>query len=188
MLWDSHERREWAGQHYGMKAEQMEEHFHLPSRCGQRFELALGGMNVPTDRLLAAGWKLRSALEVTRDPWTYQAYIRGSKAEFSVAKHGFVVSSHGGLSERSTSYLASGRPVVIQDTGFSRHLPTGEGLLPFSTHEEAVEAIRQVDANYARHCHAARELIEVHFDARRVLAAMLEDAISAASRSRSAPL
>src|SRR5205807_370555 len=95
-------------------------------------------------RLAEKGWILRDPLEVTKDPWSYQRYIRTSKAEFSLAKHGYVVSHSGWFSERSAAYLASGRPVVVQDTGFSEWLPVGAGILPFGGVEEAVEAIKEV--------------------------------------------
>jgi len=178
MLWDTYERREWKGRHFGMKAEEMEKVFDLPRRCGRRFELAMGGVNAPTDRLLGEGWRLRNPLEVTRDPWTYQEYIRGAKAEFSVAKHGFVSSASGWFSERSACYLASGRPVIVQDTGFSRHLPTGEGLLAFTSLDDAIACVEAVDASYLQHCHAAREIAEQHFDARTVLSDLLQTAFA----------
>ena len=87
--------------------------------------LALGSATAPRERLRDHGWHLVDPLAVTRDPWTYQRYIEKSKAEFSVAKHGYVVSRCGWFSERSACYLAAGRPVVVQDTGFSDRLPTG---------------------------------------------------------------
>lgn len=174
MLWDSYDPREHGGRHFGMKAISMEEVFDMPTRCGRRFELALGGMTSPTGRLLEAGWQLRDPIATTSDPWVYQQYMHGSKAEFGVAKHGYVVSDSGWFSERSCGYLASGRPVVTQDTGFSRRIPVGEGLLAFTTVDEAVAAIAEVDAHYARHCRAARELVEEYFDARKVLARLLD--------------
>lgn len=174
MLWDSYEPREHQGRHFGMKALSMESVFDLPSRCGLRFELALGGRSTPTERLVQAGWHLRDPIATTCDPWVYQRYMQQSKAEFSVAKHGYVVSHSGWFSERSCGYLASGRPVVTEDTGYSRHIPVGSGLLAFNTPDEAVAAIAEVDARYEHHCRAARELVEAHFDARDVLAHLLD--------------
>ena len=178
MLWDSYDPREYRGQHYGMKALSMEDVFDFPRRCGPRFELALGGLTSPTQRLLDAGWRLRDPIATTCDPWLYQQYMHASKAEFSVAKHGYVVSGSGWFSERSCAYLACGRPVVTQDTGFSRFLPVGDGLLAWRTPEEALEALAEVEAHYEHHCRAAREFVEAHFDARSVLANLL-DAVSA---------
>src|SRR5918992_5494959 len=92
--------------------------------------------NVPApvrDRLVDGGWELADPLEITRDPWTYQHYLRSSLAEFGVAKHGYVSTRCGWFSDRSSAYLASGRPVIVQDTGFSELIPCGEGLLAFRT-------------------------------------------------------
>jgi hypothetical protein len=114
---------------------------------------------------------------VTRDPWTYQEFIRGSKAEWSVAKHGYVASRSGWFSERSAAYLASGRPVLTQQTGFSDWLPTGVGLLAFDTIEEVLAGMKEIDADYEHHCRAARELAEEFFDARKVLPHLLERAL-----------
>jgi hypothetical protein len=176
MLWDSYDRRTWGGRLFGMKAEEMERVLTLPSRCSARFELAVGSPTTPNERLQAHGWRLRNPIEVTSDPWIYQDYMHASKAEFSVAKHGYVVSASGWFSERSAGYLACGRPVIVQDTGFSRHLPTGDGLLAFTNLDEAVAAVAEVDSRYAHHCRAARALVEAHFDARDVLTRLLDAA------------
>jgi len=181
MLWDSYDPREYRGRHYGMKALSMEAVFDFPHRLGRRFELTLGGLTSPTQRLLDAGWLLRDPIATTRDPWVYQEYMHLSKAEFSVAKHGYVVSGSGWFSERSCGYLASGRPVVTQDTGFSRFLPVGDGLLAWSAPDDALAAIAEVDARYEHHCRAARELVEACFDARAVLARLL-DAVASPPR------
>ena len=117
-----------------------------------------GARVAPRDFLRAKGWRLLDPLEVTRDPWSYQEFIRGSKAEFSVAKHGYVASRSGWFSERSAAYLASGRPVLTQQTGFSDWLQTGAGLLAFETMEEALAGIEEIDAGYEHHCRAARAI------------------------------
>ena len=182
MLWDSYDVREWQGRQYGMKSQEMEQVLDMPARCGPRFEMAVGGPTAPHDRLAQRGWHVADPLAITCDPWDYQAYITQSKAEFSVAKHGYVTSGSGWFSERSASYMALGRPVVVQDTGFSRHLPTGQGLLAFSRIDEAVAAVAEVDANYGRHCEAARAVIESHFDARQVLARLIEQAVTPPAR------
>lgn len=178
MLWDSYDVREWQGQRWGMKSQEMERLLDMPARCGPRFEMALGGPTAPHTRLAELGWQVADPLAITCDPWDYQAYISQSKAEFSVAKHGYVASGSGWFSERSASYMALGRPVVVQDTGFSRHLPTGEGLLAFNDLEEAVAAVAEVDAHYPRHVEAARAVIESHFDSRQVLARLVEQALA----------
>lgn len=183
MLWDSYDVREWAGRRWGMKSQEMERVLAMPQRCGPRFELALGSPTAPHDRLRELGWHLVDPIAVTSDPWVYQDYIRGSKAEFSVAKHGYVASGSGWFSERSASYMALGRPVVVQDTGFGRVLPTGRGLFAFNTFDEAVDAVEAVDHDYARHCAAARELVAAHFDAPAVLASLLDRAHAGAGRA-----
>ena len=175
MLWDSYDVREWQGRRWGMKSEEMERVLDMPARTTQRFELALGGSTAPRDRLTALGWTVRDPIAITRDPWIYQDYLRDSKAEFSVAKHGYVASRSGWFSERTANYMALGRPVVVQDTGFSDVLPTGEGLLAFTTTEQAVEAIRAITADYPRHARAARAVAHDFFCAEVVLAKLLAD-------------
>src|SRR4029079_11584962 len=121
----------------------------------------------------AKGWKLRDALEQTRDLVTYQQYIQRSKAEFAVAKQGYVVSCSGWFSERSAAYLASGRPVVVQDTGFSSWLPSGAGVMAFETPQGALAGLESSDRRYAFHGRAARETAEEYFDARKVLSRLV---------------
>jgi hypothetical protein len=108
----------------------------------------------------------------------YRHYVQSSKAEWSVAKNGYVAGQPGWFSCRSACYLAAGRPVVVQDTGFSSVLPVGEGILPFRTMEEAVGAIRQVERDYARHSRVARELAEEYFDSDKVLSLLVNEAMS----------
>jgi hypothetical protein len=129
-------------------------------------------------RLIEGGWRIANPVQITRSPSRYQRYLRSSKAEFSVAKHGYVTTRCGWFSERSAAYLASGRPVVIQDTGFSRWLSTGRGLLPFNSRDEAAGALEEVSRRYNIHCRAARELAEQHFDARIVLTSLLDRALN----------
>src|SRR5262249_31602723 len=129
LQWDSYPTLEHDGRRFGMKSESFEPFFELPTHTCASLELALGSAVAPRAELEAAGWRLRSPLGPTATPWSYRCYIRRSLAEFSVAKHGYVAAWTGWFSERSANYLASGRPVVCQDTGFSEILPTGEGLL-----------------------------------------------------------
>src|SRR5262249_4053715 len=131
MLWDGYRARFHQGRRFGLKSDSFGPYFDLPRRAGPHFELAVGSPSAPRGELRSRGWSLRNPLEAARDPWAFRDYIRQSKCEFSVAKHGYVVSRSGWFSERSASYLASGRPVVVQDTGFSDWLPTGRGVLAF---------------------------------------------------------
>ncbi len=127
--------------------------------------------------LRANGWGLVAPREASSDLATYQAFIQESKAEFSVVKHGYVVSRSGWFSERSAAYLASGRPVILQDTGFSNWLPTGLGVIGFTNPDEAVSAIGEVNARYEVHCRAARELACEYFDAEKILSSLVEVAL-----------
>lgn len=179
MQWDSYQTELHAGRRYGMKSDSFDPFFDLPSRVSAELELAVGSPTAPRKRLRDRGWRVRDPRTPTRDPWVYQEYIRRSKAEFSVAKHGYVVSQSGWFSERSAAYLASGRPVVVQDTGFQDWLHADAGVVPFKDREEAVAAIEDVQAHYGRHCQAARDVAASWFDSRKVLQDLVERCASA---------
>lgn len=142
----------------------------LPARVGPRFRLAVNG---PHELLRAHGWAPVDAMQVSRTAASYRDFVRGSYGEFGVAKHTYVRTRSGWFSDRTECYLAAGRPTVVQDTGWSSHLPSGEGLLAFETMDEAAVAIARVDADYARHARRAREIAAAHFDARVVLPLLL---------------
>jgi hypothetical protein len=112
---------------------------------------------------------------VAGDPLSYRSYIGRSLAEFSVAKDMYVQSRGGWMSDRSLCYLASGKPVLAQETGFSQHYPTGEGLLTYSTLEEAVAGVEEISRRPARHARAARALAEEYFDSDKVLRRLLKE-------------
>jgi hypothetical protein len=173
MQWESYAARQHAGRRYGMKAESFADYLDLPARTGERLELAVGSESAPRAMLAERGWRVRDPLAPTRDPWTYQEYLAGSKGEFGVAKHGYVAARTGWFSERTAAYLASGRPAVVQDTGFTRWLDAGAGVLPFTSPDEARDALARAAGDYARHCRAAREVAAEYFDARAVLPALL---------------
>lgn len=173
MQWESYPPREYAGVSYGLKGMSFAPYMDLPERAGRVLELALGTPEAPRDLLRAKGWALTDPLAVTRDPWTYQQYIQSSKAEFSIAKHGFVVAQSGWFSERSAAYLASGRPVLAQDTGFSAWLAPDAGVVPFRTPGEALAGIEEINSRYPVHCRAAREMAREHFAAAKVLTRLL---------------
>ena len=124
----------------------------------ERWESAAGDARTPQEALSEAGWRVVDAAAVSGDLDAYRRYVRSSKAEWSVAKNGYVTGETGWFSCRSACYLAAGRPVVVQDTGFRDVLPVGEGVLAFATPEEAADAVRAVEGDYARHSRAAREL------------------------------
>ena len=178
MNWSAYGEREYKGRIYGQKDREFTPFFSLPNETGQLMEMALNAPPEIRKRLGAGGWRLADPGEVTRDPWTYQEYLRSSRAEFSVAKHAYVSARCGWFSDRSAGYLAMGRPVIVQDTGFSDFLPCGRGLLAFRSQDEAVEAINRLSDNYEAHCRAARAVTEEYFDARRVLTELLERSFS----------
>jgi hypothetical protein len=173
MQWDSYAPREYAGRRFGMKSESFDPYFDLPARSALPLELAVGNPTAPRDRLRAAGWRTTDPLAVTRDPWTYQDYLRDSLGEFSVAKHGYVITRSGWFSERTAAYLATGRAVVVQDTGFAEWLPAGAGVLPFSTPDQAVGELHRLAADPAAHGRSARRLCEEFFDSNAVLRDLL---------------
>jgi hypothetical protein len=131
--------------------------------------------------LLSHGWRLVDARAFTTDPWAYRDYICASRGEFTVAKDLNVRLRTGWFSERSAYYLAAGRPVVTQNTGFGRNLPTGEGLFAYDTIDEAVGAFEEIESNYDRHSRAARAIAHEYFRAETVLAKLLEDLSSSSS-------
>jgi hypothetical protein len=182
MQWESYRAREFDGRRYGMKSESFREYMSLPrSLPGVRLQLALGSPRAPRRLLEQHGWEIADPLEVTRDPTSYQAYICGSAAELSVAKHGYVAGRSGWFSERSAAYLASGRPVLSQSTGFPAWLECGSGLVPFDGLESAVEGAERILSDYGHHCAAARDLAETYFDSAAVLSELLEQ-VSASGR------
>jgi hypothetical protein len=148
----------------------------LPKHTNAELELAMGmaGLSDDVKKLLEDnGWIVVDAYSLSQDPWSYRDYIRNSFAEVSVAKDMVVRTRSGWFSERSANYLAAGRPVITQDTGFSDFLPTGEGLFAFSNRDEILTAIQAVQADYDRHSRAARSIAEDYFKAEKVLGEVL---------------
>jgi len=147
----------------------------LPSRTSQSLELALANCGrEDREALTRNGWRVRDALAFSNDTEAYRDYIATSRGEFTVAKDQNIRFRSGWFSDRAATYLAAGRPVITQDTGFGCALPTGEGLLAWSGDEEAVSALEEVGGDYERHSRAAREIAAMRFDARLVLGELLE--------------
>lgn len=155
----------------GNKDAEFVKYIDLPSRTTQPFELAING---PQALLNAYGWPTVAAMEVSRTPEAYREFVQRSKAEFGVAKQTYVASNSGWFSDRTECYLASGRPALVQDTGWSAHLPSGEGLLAFSSPDEALAGIERINADYPRHARRAAEIAREHFDAARILPRLLD--------------
>ena len=168
------------GKTYGLKCHEFRKIISLPVDSQHEFELAL---NIHTadekDRnlLLANRWQLTDPLTAGSSPELFREYVQDSDAEFSVAQGIYVDSNSGWFSDRSVRYLASGKPVIVQDTGFANHLPTGEGLLGFTTLEQAREAVDVLANNYEHHARSARKIAETHFDSNVILRRFLENAM-----------
>ncbi len=168
---------EWNGEIYlWSKHTQFLKFIDLPHRVGQPLELALGSVDDDSIRLLVShGWRVIDAAPVGKEILPFRDYIFNSDAEFTVAKDDYVRLRTGWFSDRSAYYLAAGKPVITQETGFSRFLPTGEGLLAFNTMEEATAMFEAVRADYDRHSRAARAIAEECFRAEKVLSKLIGD-------------
>ena len=172
--WRDYGYLEFEGRLLGPKVEEFEKFLRLPERAGEPLELALAIDREDPDRerLLASGWLLESP-GVAGSPAQYRDYVSGSLGEFGVAKGGYAGTRCGWFSDRSACYLAAGRPVLLESTGFEDVLPTGEGLFAVSTVDEAAEAIAAVRGDYARHSRAAREVAREYLASDLVLGQML---------------
>jgi hypothetical protein len=179
MQWDSYAAVEHEAIRYGMKADSFTGLEDLPAMVPVELELAVGSPTAPRERLRQLGWYPTDPLEPTRDAWTFQRYVEASRAEFAIAKHGYVVSKCGWFSERSANYLASGRPVVTQDTAFAAHVPVGRGLHAYATVDQARDAILDIESRYDVHAAAAREIATEYFGHRSVLEGLLDRAVPA---------
>ena len=174
--WRGYGSIQYGGVLFGQKAHSMRRLFCLPRRTAERFLLALA-IHPDEVRDIAAladnGWSLVDPVQVAATPDAYQAFIRSSKAELGIAKSGYVAARCGWFSDRSACYLASGRPVLAQDTGLAGSLPTGEGLLTFTNEDEAIAGIESISRDYPRHARAARAIAEEYLDSARVLTRLL---------------
>jgi hypothetical protein len=177
MNWSAYGDRTHEGRVYGQKDREFEQYMDLPDATGEPMQIALNAPESVKARLRSGGWKLVSPFEATRTPERYQQYLADSRAEFSVAKHAYVTTFSGWFSERSACYLASGRPVLVQDTGYTRWLPSGTGVVPFSTDKEAISGVEDIGARYDEHCRAARAIAEEYFNAERILCRFLEQSV-----------
>ncbi len=177
MNWASYAPRAFEGETYGQKDIEFMRFLDLPLRSGERFVLAMGqgvGQSRPTATLEEKGWTIVEPEVQIPDYASYHDFLRNSKAEWSIAKNGYVRSRSGWFSCRSACYLAAGKPVVVQDTGWTDHLPSGDGVIAFDSIESAVAGIGRVAGNYEHHSRAARAYAEKNFEAARVCAALLE--------------
>lgn len=173
---------------YGQKAHSWRQFLDLPRLTGERFALALAIDPAEPDvrRLREHGWELLDPRHVAGTPADYASFVRGSKAELGIAKEGYVVSRSGWFSDRSAAYLASGRPVIAQDTGFGAMLPVGAGLFSFDVSDDVIQAVEALRRDYGRHARAARAIAEEYLDSGRVLTRLLREVgVLPAARHRS---
>jgi hypothetical protein len=176
MSWRMHRRVEFNGQAYGGKDIEFGKFIDLPRRTDVPLEIAVdGGRSLPGQRLLDCGWRVRNSYDVSMSVESFRQYLSQSQGEFSVSKNVYVATHTGWFSDRSAAYLATGRPVVLQDTGFSEHLPCGRGLFAVRTADEAAAAIEDIRGNYQRHCIWAHEIAAEYLSAPKVLGGMLRE-------------
>ncbi|MDY0040930.1 MAG: hypothetical protein RBS57_11525 [Desulforhabdus sp.] len=162
--------------YYG-KSTEFEKFMELPRYSSLPIELAISG-KAPRDRLIAHGWKMIDAYNVSYDPWVYRDYLAGSFGEWSVAKNAYVASRSGWFSCRSACYLALGVPVIVQDTGFGATIPMGEGVLGFNSVEQAGDCIESLRTDPEKHVRAASAIAEEYFDADKVLTKLIQQALN----------
>jgi hypothetical protein len=159
----------------GNKDQEFVKYIDLPRRTSQPFELAING---PRALLRDHGWDTVDAMHVSRTLSDYRDFIQQSKAEFGVAKHTYVSTCSGWFSDRTECYLAASRPALVQDTGWTAHLPSGEGLVAFTSVDEALAGIDAINTDYDRHARRANQIAREHFDAKRLLNRLVAEACS----------
>ena len=177
--WRGYGSVEYEGVFYGQKAHSLRPFMTLPRRTSERFMPAIS-IDPQEGRDLAAalaenGWHVLDPMQVAATPAAYRQFIQGSKAEFGIAKSGYVASRCGWFSDRSVCYLASGRPVLAQETGFSRFLPTGAGLFAFREPNEVLAGIDEMNRDYTYHSRSARKIAETYFDSDIVLSQLFQN-------------
>jgi hypothetical protein len=179
MNWASYKPKVWEGRTYGQKNLEFNRFRDLPSKTNIPLRLAMGlGVDGqrPAQELRQIGWDLVEPQEVVPDHRAYRSFLANSRGEWSVAKHGYVEGRTGWFSCRTACYLAAGRPAVVQETGWSRHLPSDRGVLPFTNLDEAAEGLAKVTRNYSEHSKVAREIALEFFDAKKVCQELLRQA------------
>jgi hypothetical protein len=176
MQWHSYAEVSYRGERYGSKDREFARFLDLPRHTSQPLRIALTGGDPQT--LTEHGWEVCVGWSTSFTTEAYREFIGDSRAELSVAKQGYVALRSGWFSDRSACYLAAGRPVLLQETGLEDTLPVGEGVLTFRDLPEAVRGIERINADYDRHCRAARRIAESHLDASAVLQRLLERAMS----------
>jgi len=166
------------GKTFGLKVHEFRKFVELPKRAPGTFEIALDIHPAEArdlDLLREYGWRIVDPKVATAEPHAFRDYVQTSGAEFSVAQGVYVETNSGWFSDRTTRYLASGKPALVQETGFCRNLPVGEGLVSFRTLDDAVSGAERIARDYDSHCLAARTLAEEYFDSDKVLGRFIEE-------------
>jgi len=169
---------EWRGDTwYWTKDREFEKFLDLPRlRPSRPFELATSVDQTVQDLLRGHGWQQRGSVEISRDADLYRQYIQQSRGEFTVARDQYVRPNTGWFSDRTCCYLAAGRPVITQETGFSKFLPSGRGLFGFKTMEDVLGAVDAIDSDYPGHCRAAAEIAREYFATEKVVGSLMQRA------------
>ena len=162
--------------YYWTKDREFERFIDLPLRRSVPFELAVGVDDAVRTRLEENGWRLRRSVDLSASIDDYRRYIQGSRGEFTVARDQYVRPRTGWFSDRTACYLAAGRPVITEDTGFGKFIPTGRGLFAFTTMDDVLAAIDAIEGDYPAHCRAAAEIADEYFAAERVVGSLMSRA------------
>jgi len=160
--------------YYWTKDREFEKFLDLPQRRpAVAFELAAGVDAAVRARLVGHGWRQRDSIEISTHLERYRDYIRLARGEFTVARDQYVRPRTGWFSDRTVCYLAAGRPVITQETGFSTFVPSGRGLFGFTTMDDILAAVDAIESDYEGHCRAARELAAEYFSAEKVVGSLM---------------
>ena len=175
MNWRAHRHVVFNGVEYGQKEMEFGRFIDLPRKTPERLQIAVSGPHVPREELMSHGWSVLNADDISASMTSYKEYLLSSKGEFAVAKHVFVATNSGWLGHQEGYYMATGRPVVLDDTGFGVHLPVGCGLFAVRDVDEAAHAFAEINGDFNLHSRTARNIATEFLDASRVLASFLKD-------------
>jgi hypothetical protein len=175
MNWKSHDPVMYNGIEYGQKDVEFQKFLDLPKYIHFPLEAAVSGKNIPVQSLIDNGWIIKNGKAVTRSFDDFRNYLYACRGEFSVCKNVFVATNTGWFSDKSAAFLACCRPVILQDTGFSKHLPVGMGLFAINNMKEAKEALFNIESNYSMHSRAAREIACEYLESKKVMKQFLNE-------------
>jgi hypothetical protein len=174
--WQGFKEVQFNGVTYGQRDKQFPKYMELPNRTSQKFCMAI--MGIDPKELTKFGWETAPGEIISKTGNSYREFIQNSRGEFSVPKNGYVQSRSGWFSDRSVCYLASGRPLLMEDTGLADWLPVGNGLVTFTNPDEAIAGVEKINSSYEAHRRAARDIAENYFASERVLPEFLETAMT----------